>query len=84
MELRPAIQRFAEAMETRLQGQPERIGWLQPGVENCKLADAMTVHAHEVLRASWGECLPEDNHELDAANYLMMIFDRNQPYPIGD
>lgn len=80
-ELRPAVERFAEAMEKTLRENDHKNGWEH--MTNAEIFQRITQERDELLIAL---CDPADfargckvRHEaVDLANFCMMLFDNNQ------
>ena len=82
MIVRPAVQRFAEAMEKILRENDHKSGWQD--MEDSEIFDRITDERDELLLALNGyddlKTIEKIKDEaVDLANFCMMLFDNNLP-----
>lgn len=80
-ELRPAVQRFAEAMEKLLRENDHKNGWEH--LTNSQIFSRITDERDELLialtdPADFSRGCKVRHEAVDLANFCMMLFDNNQ------
>ena len=82
VKLRPAVQRFAEAMEKLLRENDHKNGWEH--MSNAVIFARISQERDELLLAltdgaDFSRRLKVRHEAVDVANFCMMLFDNNDP-----
>lgn len=82
IKLRPAVQKFAEAMEARLKENDFKGGW---GFHNGTSDAFLKAKLLEEIAEYWSACLFKNadsaNELIDIGNFAMMLFTREKNLP---